>query len=365
MYYSLEASVLWLGAAFSFFSSTALSQGVLTKYTTITVSITDTTYITSTLSQSCGNTGGSSGGSPGGTLTGTEVGVGQATTWTAPDGETIVSSASVIVIGGSQTVTLPGVSSSTVLTTDGQTFTLLPLSMSSQPSGGTPQSRASSGSGSGSGSSSGQENTATLSVISTTGVIIVGTATITVPTGQTTPVTLTTDGFTFTFPPPPQSANPTATALTSPSTSGGVVFIGTDSFSIPTGLTTPVTTTRDGFTFTFSPIPLETVITTSNGFIIIGTDSFPVPSGTTTVTTDGVTLTFPLTQLPFPLSGQTTTTTSGQTTSTTVLPFFATWPSDASIIPVTTDVPQPQSTDGKSETPCKVWFFWVSVSPGP
>ncbi|KYK58137.1 hypothetical protein DCS_05150 [Drechmeria coniospora] len=133
------------------------------------------------------------------------------------------------------------------------------------------------------------------SASSVTSAIAIGTHTIIMPTEQTIAVTITTDGLTLTFPLPPPSSHETLISGTTAEgtrtriTSDGVIIIGTDSFAIPTGFSTPVTTARNGVTLTFSPEPFPAV-STSNGITInSGTDSIPVPTDPTIITTGGVT----------------------------------------------------------------------------
>jgi hypothetical protein len=52
------------------------------------------------------------------------------------------------------------------------------------------------------------------------------------------------------------------------------------------------------------------------------------------------------------------TTTS---TTATPLPVWTDWPPGA-LYPVTTRVDKPQPTGDHSETPCKIWFFWICIS---
>lgn len=47
-------------------------------------------------------------------------------------------------------------------------------------------------------------------------------------------------------------------------------------------------------------------------------------------------------------------------TTTAPLPIWTEWPPGA-IQPVTTRVDQPMPVDDHSETPCKIWFFWICI----
>lgn len=224
-------------------------------------------------------------------------------TTTLPDGKTIVSSSGIVIIG-SDTVTLPKVSSESILTTDGETFTLEPPSRSINPTPSGPL-------------------TTTLpdgkTMISSSGVVIIGTDTVTLPS-VTSPTTLTTDGETFTIFPPssPTTSAPVARTSTLPDgqtliSSSGIIIIGTDSFTLPTSFTTPLTLTTDGETLTFKPGPTQT-----------------------------------------PPSSSPTSTEPGPLTT------FTTWPPNAEITPVTTSVDEPHQTEDGSVTPCHLWFFFVS-----
>ncbi|KAK4040087.1 pectate lyase superfamily protein-domain-containing protein [Parachaetomium inaequale] len=57
-----------------------------------------------------------------------------------------------------------------------------------------------------------------------------------------------------------------------------------------------------------------------------------------------------------PLPSSTTTPTT-----TTPLPIWTDWPPGA-IYPVTTSVDKPKPTGDHSETPCKLWFFWICIA---
>jgi hypothetical protein len=177
-----------------------------------------------------------------------------ATTWTAPNGHTIVSSSSVFIIGGSVTATIPRVSDATTLTTAGETFTLLSPSNSLSATASFTSSF---------------QNTTLLTIsseptsavldqlttilpdghtaVSSSGFIIIDrTFTLPVPTTQTVPVTVTTAGETFAF--PPIGVFPTAIPISSTSSSSSVILPGalvTYSTWPPGAVIVPVTTSTD------------------------------------------------------------------------------------------------------------------------
>jgi len=55
------------------------------------------------------------------------------------------------------------------------------------------------------------------------------------------------------------------------------------------------------------------------------------------------------------------TVTATTETTTTPLPIWTQWP-PGGIYPVTTRVDQPKPVDDHSETPCKLWFFWICIA---
>ncbi|KAK3299466.1 uncharacterized protein B0H64DRAFT_455416 [Chaetomium fimeti] len=139
-------------------------------------------------------------------------------------------------------------------------------------------------------------------------------------------------------------------------TTGGETFTLTPPSSVSTTTTTssPVATTwtrSDG----------ETVIS-SSGVVIIGTSrpiTLPTVSSPTTLTTGGETFT-----LTPPQSVTTTPPSTTTTSSTDIGPIttFSEWPSGAVITPVTTEVDEPEETDGGAVVPCDLWFFFVCIS---
>lgn len=58
-------------------------------------------------------------------------------------------------------------------------------------------------------------------------------------------------------------------------------------------------------------------------------------------------------------SGSSSTSTTSPTT--TLLPVWTTWPPGI-IIPVSTSVAAPQATNGGTNQPCHLWFFWICIS---
>ena len=243
---------------------------------------------------------------------------------TLPDGQIVTSQAGVLV-WGTNTVTVPiGQSNPMTVTTDGETFTFGPqpaqtpgVSTETLPDGAT--------------------------VTSSSGLLVWGTNTLTVPTGLNAPVTTTADGETFTFQPtglPISTGAASGLTETLPdgvvvTSSAGILEWSTNTLTVPTGLSDPVTTTAFGEIFTFIPtgLPVSTgnapgltetlpdgvVVTSSSGFLIWGTNKIPVPTSLTTnevITTDGETFTF------FPSSN--TRTLTSTTTTTGALVTFTT-----------------------------------------
>ncbi|KAG4428505.1 hypothetical protein IFR05_016016, partial [Cadophora sp. M221] len=225
-----------------------------------------------------------------------------ATTWTNPDGATIVSSSSVLIINGSITIPISPVSSPTTFTTHGETFTLLPtLSLFStgiastftRPDGQT--------------------------VISSSGVVVIGSNTVTLPS-VSSPTTLTTLGQTFTLNPGPisgtnQASSGLGNSFTRPDgqtviSNSGVVVIGSNTITLPSVLSPTTLTTLDE-TFTLNPsgsttnsrVSSDPITTTfadgqievsSSGVVVIGgslTISLPQVSSRTVLTTAGQTFT--------------------------------------------------------------------------
>ncbi|KAH7336123.1 hypothetical protein BKA65DRAFT_538310 [Rhexocercosporidium sp. MPI-PUGE-AT-0058] len=303
-------------------------------------------------------------------------------TTTFADGQIGVSSSGVVVIGGSVTITLPQVSSSTVLTTAGQTFTLTPP--------GLP--------GSGSSRSSGPVTT-TFSDgqigVSSSGVVVIGgSVTITLPTVSSR-TTLTSGGQTFTLSPPSSLSTPTISPTNTPigvtrtlpdgqievSSSGIIIIGGSLTITVPTTLTAPSTVTTFGQTFTWPSGQPQSAITSQVPFLpcVFPTVAACVPCP---VATQGC---WPTSQLPcdipvvpvctpcllatqgcWPFGGSmpaTTTTTSSSSGTTTPLPVFATWPSGATIQAVPTDGGGGGGGGGKSS--CRMWFFFICIdTPG-
>lgn len=310
------------------------------------------------------------------------------TTWTEPDGQTVISSSGVVIIGTNPPVTLPTVSSLSTFITDGETFTLSPppRTGTSGPSGP-----------SGPGNPGGRPTTWTepdgQTVISSSGVVIIGTnPPVTLPTVSSLS-TFVTDGETFTLSPRPSGSGTAPgqrpTTFTEPDgqtviSSSGVVIIGTNPpVTLPT-VSSLSTFTTDGETFTLRPPQTTTsgqpgptttarepitftepdgqTVISSSGVVIIGTHppvTLPTVSSPTTLITDGETFTLrpPLPETTLP-SGATHQSSTGVGPVTT----FSTWPPNAIITPVTTDVDEPHQTDDGSVTPCDLWFFFVSTS---
>jgi len=281
-------------------------------------------------------------------------------TTTLPDGQTLVSSSGVLIIGGSETVTLPTVSSESVLTTDGETFTLLPptTSPTSLPN----------------------VLTTTLpdgqTLVSSSGVLIIGgSETVTLPS-ITKPTTLTTDGETFTLLPPTSVSDSSPVTTTLPdgqtvvSSSGLIIIGGSETITVPTGLTGPTTVTTDGETFTFQPTG-QAQTTSASTFVpcvdppVAACVPCPIatrgcwPTSQVPCTVPPIFLCTPCllaTQGCWPTGGTSVPTTTSSSTTTTPLPIFTTWPPGATIEPVTTTV----NGGGGGKSTCKLWFFFVS-----
>ncbi|KAE9368329.1 hypothetical protein N431DRAFT_512361 [Stipitochalara longipes BDJ] len=292
---------------------------------------------------------------------------GLASTFTEPDGQTVVSSGSFFIIGGSETVSIPSVSVPTTLVTDGETFTFFPPTSSSstvfplttvEPDGQT--------------------------VISSSGVLIIGSNTVTLPTISSA-TTLTTDGETFTLNPPgpPSSSSPGPSGpltTTFPdgqsevsssgvviiggkvSSSGVIVLGGSLTITVPSSLTAPTTVTTDGETFTWQPsAPTSSAIPTIPCIVPPVTACVPCP-----IATQGC---WPTSQLPcalppvsgcWPFGGSVPATTTSSSSSTTSLPIFATWPSDATIKAVPT-TSSGGGGGGGGTSSCKMWFFFICI----
>ncbi|KAK4153453.1 hypothetical protein C8A00DRAFT_43634 [Chaetomidium leptoderma] len=137
----------------------------VTAYQTITEVQTYTDYVTTTFSGSCGSMCISQ---PQRTSAATP------STWTASDGQTIISSGSVIVIGGTETISVP--TGFTTLTTGGQTFTF--GSPSPLPSTAT-------SSGQGAGATTWTQSDGD-TVVSISGVVVIETFTLS-PSGSGSP----------------------------------------------------------------------------------------------------------------------------------------------------------------------------------
>ncbi len=252
---------------------------------------------------STGPTGGSTGAGGG------------ATTWTRPDGQTVISSSRVVQIGTNAPITLPSVTRLTTITTGGETFTLSPTTTAapSQASGVTTWTR-----------SDGQI------AVSSSGIVQIGTnPPITLPS-VTSLTTLTTDGETFTLSPPTQSQGSATTWTRSDGqivvSSSGVVQIGTNAPITLPSVSSLTTVTTGGETFTLSPtaVPSQSqasvttwtrsdgqIVVSSSGVVQIGTNApitLPTLSSLTTLTTEGETFTLS------PIS--TTTSTQSQASAT-------------------------------------------------
>ncbi|KFY94278.1 hypothetical protein V500_03359 [Pseudogymnoascus sp. VKM F-4518 (FW-2643)] len=334
------------------------------------------------------------------TSTGTSIGFLETTT--APSGQSFTTSSGLLIWSSFTVAISSSLSSASTLTTDGQTFTFLPTN-----------------------SLLASESTATLpdgqEVTSTSGLFIWGTNTLSVPTGITTSLIVTTDGETFTFKP---IEIDTRTALTGtdtgtttgPATATGTTTgagetdigtdptgtdtenapIGTDTGTAPTETDTGNAPTETDAGNSLTETNTETAPTgTDTGNAPTGKDTGNAPTETDTknVPTETNTGTSPTetntgnsptktdtekapteteTDTGNAPTGPDTGTTTGPTpetsTSTTigteVLITYTTWPSTATIIPVTTSVDRPKSTHGGGVIPCKAWFFLFCISWG-
>ncbi|KAK4442006.1 hypothetical protein QBC34DRAFT_456777 [Podospora aff. communis PSN243] len=182
---------------------------------------------------------------------------GEPTTWTRPDGQTVVSSSGVVQIGTNPPITLPSVSSLTTLTTGGETFTL-------SPSSGAP-------------TGDGQ------TVVSSSGVVQIGT---------NPPITLPSI-FTLS---PTSRPTTTPTSATSWTRSDGQVVVSSPGGVIQIGTNTPFTLP---LTFTLSPpntnptapptppSALPTTWTRPNGETVVPPITLPTVTAPTTLTTGG------------------------------------------------------------------------------
>ncbi|KAH7310961.1 hypothetical protein BKA65DRAFT_543018 [Rhexocercosporidium sp. MPI-PUGE-AT-0058] len=169
--------------------------------------------------------------------------------------------------------------------------------------------------------------------------------------------------------------------------SAGLLFLGGNTLTVPTGLISTQTLTSFGQTFIFLPdqptdrpggpvlsgsIALTRtfqdgmVYTSSSDKIYWSTFILPVPTGlsvTGTVTTNSETFAFP----PSPNIGEgsrgVTANTISSTASTTVpLITYTTWPFSVSFTPVTTAVLEPKNLDDKPVIPCNAWFFFICIA---
>ncbi|KAK2787714.1 hypothetical protein FQN53_004737 [Emmonsiellopsis sp. PD_33] len=275
----------------------------------------------------------------------------------------------IVVIDGTKTLTFPPLSTPTTVTTDGETFTLVPNGPPTITVGKPPPPVTTST------DSPGQDPGKPV-------VVIDGTKTLTFPP-VSTPTTVTTDGETFTLVPngPPTitvgKPPPVTTSTDSPGQDPGkpvVVIDGTKTLTFPP-VSTPTTVTTDGETFTLVPNGPPTITvgepapptTTSAVVVVIGTESltFPPVTQPTTVTTEGQTFTFvpegPPTITVSPPPPQTTDDEDPSSTLTQ-------WPPEAIITPVEQKVEKPEPEDDDDDgdddsavVPCDLWFFTICI----
>ncbi|KAK2763346.1 hypothetical protein FQN54_009982 [Arachnomyces sp. PD_36] len=220
----------------------------------------------------------------------------------------------VVVIDGTKTTTFPHVTTSTKVTNDGQTFTLVPNGPPTITVGNPPIA-----------TSTGDPGDPTSPVV-----IIDGTKTATF-SPVTAPTTVTTDGQIFTLVPngaPVITVGKPPLPTTQTGNPSVVVIIGTQSI-------------------TFPPVAQQTTVTTEGQTITL------VPQGPSTITAN----------LPPPTQ---TTGTTAQTEGS--LPTFTEWPPEASITPVSQEVEAPEPEDDNDDgdpdgavVSCKLWFFSICI----
>ncbi|KAK3368019.1 hypothetical protein B0H63DRAFT_565848 [Podospora didyma] len=290
---------------------------------------------------------------------------------TVPQGSTTVNSNGQTVIsntGGA--VTLPTGITTPITTTNsgGQVITFFPPGFSQASS--TLSSTASAPQGSTTVNSNGQ------TVISNTG------GAVTLPTGITTPITTTNSGgqaITF-FPPGfSQSSSTSSSAAdqgtTTVNSNGQTVISNTGGgFTIPTGITTPIVVTNSGGqSFTFFPPGASSSSSTSSS------TTTPTSGVTTTVNSNGQTVisdTRGAVTLPTGVTTPITTTDSDGDIFTWIPPTATSSSSTSSssdgstpiawLGPIFTPVDEPKRDDDgeSSDVPCTAWFFFICIRWG-
>ncbi|KAF4549335.1 Hypothetical protein D9617_22g066810 [Elsinoe fawcettii] len=212
----------------------------------------------------------------------------------------------IAIISGSISLTLSAVTTTSILTTEGQTITLNPAPAPHGPGAPTaalpsiPTTVV----------SDGQAATTTIGSDGST-LVIIGTLTATAPADLTSVSVLSSEGQTFTFV-PPNTNQPAASTTTGPA-GNTVVITGTNFFTFSQGVTTPVVTTANGQTFTFDPTMAAPIPTTSGGTITTNS------SGTTDTTATLVPITdTTATTNPVPTKDTATTTDDQLTTEQTI-----------------------------------------------
>lgn len=198
-------------------------------------------------------------------------------------------------------------------------------------------------------------NTAPITTIDSAGLTVLSQSggAITLPTGVTTLVTSTApDGIVFTFNPSPSD---TPSIVTTTDSAGlTVVSESGEAITIPTGITTPITTTAsDGAVFTlnsFAPFVITTTDSAGQTVLSESGEIITIPTGITTPFTttasDGAVFTLnPPGTLPL---------TSSSSSSSTI-------PAGGLVWPVLTSVPTATSTGGATVIPCDLWFFSICI----
>lgn len=260
------------------------------------------------------------------------------------DGKTVISSADGAIIGGTNTIVFPPVSSQSELTTDGITFTLHP----SMAEGTT------------------EANSATIitngqTTVSSLGGVITGTDTPISQRPSSQSVQLT-DGTTFTpFPSPVEGSSQGSSVTTTinghviVSSLGGVIIDGTDILEFPS-VTSQSELLTMGLTFTLFPSPTNGPTAILTG-MTTGPDGIPTPASlipspitvtTTTTGNDGLVITNIITTVIETQSG------TGNTDALTITDF----PGFSFVVPTKTLLTGPEETLHAVDTvPILLWLY--------
>lgn len=173
------------------------------------------------------------------------------------------------------------------------------------------------------------------------------------------------------FGPPEESGS--SSSVTGVDTTSNTYYTGLMSKVTATGPTvTTITFPATGVPPTTIMCPLETELTFATPSITI-TTSCPTPTAlswsfhcpTTKVVTflasAAVVVTVDCSLVTLWSAPSSTATSSTTSTTTTPLPVWAAWPAGA-IVPVTTTVTSPKPTNGGTNQPCTLWFFFICIS---